>query len=130
MRASVQRFIESGGKFYAECGGLMYLAESIDGSEMVGIVPAKIEMTNRLQDFGYSEVTTRKHSILGAAGTSARGHQFHYSRCAGERGDLFTVRQGDRIYSEGFAFPNGLASYVHLHFLSNPVLVGNMLHSC
>src|SRR5262245_33268383 len=42
MRASVKRFIESGQKFYAECGGLMYLAHSIDDAQMVGVVPAKI----------------------------------------------------------------------------------------
>jgi cobyrinic acid a,c-diamide synthase len=58
MRASIRRFIESGLKFYAECGGLMYLAESIDGAEMVGVVPAKVEMTDRLVDFGYCKITT------------------------------------------------------------------------
>src|SRR5438477_3236060 len=46
MRESVKRFIDSGKKFYAECGGLMYLAEA-------GIIPTKIEMTDRLVDFGY-----------------------------------------------------------------------------
>jgi cobyrinic acid a,c-diamide synthase len=96
---------------------------------MVGIVQAKIEMTDRLVDFGYCEITTRKRSILGMAGTAARGHQFHYSRCTGSGGDVYTVRQGERLYAEGFLFPNGLASYVHLHFLSNPALAGNMLHS-
>jgi len=67
-------------------------------------------------------------TILGIAGTVARGHQFHYSRCAGWGGDLYTVRQGERLYTEGFEFANGLASYVHLHFLSNPALARNMLH--
>ena len=129
MRSSVRKFIESGKRFYAECGGLMYLAEAIDDSEMVGIVPAKVEMTDRLVDFGYCEVKTSQASILGPSGTVARGHQFHYSRCEGSSGDVYQVIQGQRQYSEGFAFPNGIASYIHLHFLSNPALARNMLNS-
>jgi cobyrinic acid a,c-diamide synthase len=129
MRASICRFIESGKKFYAECGGLMYLAESIDGTRMAGIVPVEIKMTERLVDFGYCEIRTNSDSILGPKGTTARGHQFHYSRCLGSSGAAYTVKQGTREYSEGFLFPNGVASYIHLHFLSNPALARNMLNS-
>jgi cobyrinic acid a,c-diamide synthase len=129
MRASVRRFIESGKLFYAECGGLMYLAESIDNARMVGVIPVQIEMTDRLVDFGYCEVTTRRDSILGPAGTIARGHQFHYSRSTQSGGGAYDVRQGQHEYPEGFVLPNGIASYIHLHFLSNPVLARNMLNS-
>jgi len=129
MRQSVRTFIESGKKFYAECGGLMYLSEAIGDARMVGILPARIEMTDRLVDFGYCEITTHEDSILGSAGTIARGHQFHYSRSCGSHGNLYEVRQGERSYQEGFCFANGVASYVHLHFLSNPALARNMLHS-
>jgi len=128
MRTSIRRFIESGRKFYAECGGLMYLAESIDDARMVGIVPVQIEMTGRLVDFGYCEIRTNSDSILGPRGTTARGHQFHYSRSTGS-GNGYSVKQGQREYSEGFIFPNGIASYIHLHFLSNPDLARNMLNS-
>ena len=105
----------------------MYLARSIDGAEMVGVVPAEIRMTERLVDFGYCEITTRRESILGPAGTKARGHQFHYSCLKGPSGDAYSVHQRTREYAEGFMFPNGIASYIHLHFLSNPVLARNML---
>ena len=99
------------------------------GARMVGVVPAQVEMTENLIDFGYCEITTRENSILGAAGTTARGHQFHYSRALNARGNAYTVRQGGREYSEGYVFPNGIASYIHLHFLSNPAIAKNMLHS-
>src|SRR5262249_19326184 len=79
IRDSIRRFIESGGRFYAECGGLMYLAKSIEGSEMVGILPTEVHLTNHPVDFGYCEVTTTHQSIVGPAGTKLRGHQFHYS---------------------------------------------------
>jgi cobyrinic acid a,c-diamide synthase len=130
MRRSVRRFIESGRPFYAECGGLMYLAKSIEDSKMVGILPTEILMTDHLVDFGYCEVTTRSDSILGPSGTKARGHQFHYSRSTNPSADpIYTVRQGTREYGEGFRFENGIASYVHLHFLSNPALCRSMLQS-
>src|SRR4029079_7673056 len=94
-----------------------------------GSVAAKIERTDRLVDFGYCEIATRNDSILGPAGTTARGHQFHYSRAIGATGDAYDVSQAGRRYAEGFLFPNGIASYIHLHFLSNPVLARNMLNS-
>jgi cobyrinic acid a,c-diamide synthase len=100
----------------------MYLAEA-------GIVPVEIEMTDRLVDFGYCEIRTNADSILGPCGTIGRGHQFHYSRCVGPSGDAYAVMQGSRTYTEGFVFPNGIASYIHLHFLSNPALARNMLNS-
>jgi cobyrinic acid a,c-diamide synthase len=130
MRDSVREFIRSGGRFYAECGGLMYLAQSIDAAEMVGVLPTRIQMTDRLVDFGYCEVTTCANSILGSAGTRVRGHQFHYSRCdTRAENPIYEVQQRDRAYSEGWCFPNGIASYIHLHFLSNPRVVQAMLHS-
>src|SRR5439155_7085489 len=127
MRRDVRKFVESGNRFYAECGGLMYLARSIDGAQMAGVLPVDIQMTDRLVDFGYCEITTQRQSVLGPAGTTARGHQFHYSRSMGTSGDAYAVRQGAREYFEGFLLPNGIASYVHLHFLSNPALARTML---
>ena len=106
----------------------MYLADSIDDARMVGVVSGRIEMTERLVDFGYCEIRTNTDSILGPPGTTARGHQFHYSRCE-RTGGAYTVRQGMRQYCEGFVFPNGIASYIHLHFLSNPALALNVLNS-
>jgi cobyrinic acid a,c-diamide synthase len=131
MRDSVRRFIERDHKFYAECGGLMYLARSLEGAKMVGLLPVDIQMTGKPVDFGYCEIETLRDSILGPAGTRGKGHQFHYSRCAAAENheEAYIVRQGPREYSEGFVFPNGIASYIHLHFLSNSAIARNMLHS-
>jgi len=128
MRQTIRRFIESGKRFYAECGGLMYLSKSIDGSEMVGILPTDIHLTDRLVDFGYCDITTRQASIFGPADTAIRGHQFHYSKATTAAPDpVYNVKQRTREYAEGWLLPNGIASYVHLHFLSNPSIVRHML---
>jgi cobyrinic acid a,c-diamide synthase len=130
MRRSVRNFIEAGRRFYAECGGLMYLSKSIEGSRMVGLIDADIEMTSYPVDFGYCEVTTQRSSILGPAGTVVRGHQFHHSRTVHTPpANLYVVRRQDTFGVEGYHFENGVASYVHLHFLSNPEVAWNLLHS-
>jgi cobyrinic acid a,c-diamide synthase len=129
MLESVRAYIRSGRRFYAECGGLMYLSESIDHVPMVGILPTRIEMTSRPVNFGYCDLTTGCDSILGPAETHARGHQFHYSEAKSESPEsLYRVHQRTRDYQEGFVLPNGVASYVHLHFLSNPQIACNLLH--
>jgi cobyrinic acid a,c-diamide synthase len=60
----------------------MYLAETIQErngrtAPMVGALPVTVVMTERLQRFGYVEVTFTRDCLLGSAGTTARGHSFH-----------------------------------------------------
>jgi cobyrinic acid a,c-diamide synthase len=132
MQAAVRRFVESGRTVYAECGGLMYLAQSIEGRDgrtwpMVGALPFAVVMTERLQRFGYVEVTLTRDCVLGAAGTTARGHSFHCSRIADVPPDVprsyrlrYTLAGIED--AEGFSVGGVLASYIHLHFRSNPLL--------
>ena len=132
MKSAVQRFIGSGRAVYAECGGLMYLAQSIQGRDgrtwpMIGALPLTVVMTERLQRFGYVEVTLTHDCVLGAAGTTARGHSFHCSRIADVPTDIpqsyrlrYTLSGAEE--PEGFSVGSVLASYIHLHFQSNPSL--------
>ncbi len=130
MLASVKRMIQSGMRCYAECGGLMYLSQAINGSPMAGLLETTVEMTGKPVDFGYCDVTTLQASILGAPGIQARGHQFHFSNVTrASLAPLYKVRQRTKEYAEGFCWPTGLASYVHLHFLSNVAIARNMLQS-
>jgi cobyrinic acid a,c-diamide synthase len=130
----IRTFTRSGGHIYAECGGLLYLSQqlrTIDGSvyPMLGILPLKMEMTNKLVDFGYVTVTLTQDCLLGPRGTTIRGHSFHYSRICSDN-DVATSYQVDFSLSgkqqrEGFTSGNVLASYVHLHFAANPTVAGH-----
>jgi cobyrinic acid a,c-diamide synthase len=132
MRAGVKRFIDAEQPVYAECGGLMYLAEFIqerDGRTwpMVGALPWTVVMTERLQRFGYVEVTFTRDCLLGPAGTTTRGHSFHWSRIQGSTAEMLRAYQlhytlADMDEAEGFTAGSVLASYIHLHFLSTPTL--------
>ena len=127
----IRAFARPGGHFYAECGGLLYLSQdlrTVDGSvyPMLGILPLKMEMTDKLIDFGYVTVTFTQDCLLGPRGTSIRGHSFHYSRICSDH-EVATSYQVDFSLSgkqqqEGFTRGNVLASYVHLHFGANPAV--------
>ncbi len=133
MRESVRRFAESGKPLYAECGGLMYLAQGIellDGArhEMVGLLPQWTRMLARLRTLGYVEVSLSEDSLFGKAGERLRGHEFHYSElvgdpaCNGNWSHAYSLkrRRNAEITPEGFQSGTILASYVHVHFASQP----------
>ena len=142
MRDAVAAFARNGGPVYAECGGLMYLTRGIvtaEGQEhaMVGLLPSQARMCRKLQALGYVEVETRASTILGAAGTRFRGHQFRYSELSpapavDEVGHVYSLhqRRGDSTPLEGYRLHNVIASYVHAHWASNPGVAAALVESC
>lgn len=135
MRASIKAFAASGKPIYAECGGLMYLADSIgtlDGAThpMVGLLRARVHMSRRLAALGYLEIASVKDTWLMRRGESARGHEFHYSTLeAGAEMPLLYEAHGfgGATKSDGFVSGGVVASYVHLHFASNPLLAQRLV---
>lgn len=119
---------------YAECGGMMLLAESIDGVAMAGVLPGQARLLPRRKALGYREVSFSADTPLGPAGTRARGHEFHYSELdlpeSVERCYNLSRKGGESLGTEGFRYKNVLASYVHLHFSSNPQLAENFVRFC
>jgi cobyrinic acid a,c-diamide synthase len=139
VRMAVRKFVEAGGPVYAECGGLMYLAdalEDLEGNvhEMVGILPAMVRMRPRRLSLGYTTVTTSAPSLLGPTGTVARGHEFHYSTLGDVPASvprvyhLAPARGAER--AEGYQIGNALLSYIHLHFGSNGAVAPALVEAC
>jgi cobyrinic acid a,c-diamide synthase len=141
-RQAVSDFVAKGGAVYAECGGLMYLTEAIvdaDGREhpMVGVLPTRARMRSHLVALSYVEVEGVGNRMFPPEGEVARGHEFRYSdidpmpeniaRCYRLR--KLRSRSGDTGL-EGYVVANCLASYVHLHFLSNPCFAARWLDLC
>jgi cobyrinic acid a,c-diamide synthase len=131
MLASVARFAEAGLPIYAECGGLMFLGKEIvtkDGAafSMAGVLPLRVQMTERLVNFGYTQVTFASDCLIGCAGGKARGHSFHCSTLVdiGPIAHVYRTRHSMTgcEENEGFCVGNVLASYIHLHFLSAPAM--------
>ena len=82
---------------------------------------------------GYRTMTCFRQCILGEAGMTARGHEFHYSTLV-SRGPLdyacgLRDAQGDSKGSDGLVLGNTLALYAHIHFASQPQLAGALVAS-
>jgi cobyrinic acid a,c-diamide synthase len=126
MRSQIADFIESGNPVYAECGGLMYLCRCLRWNgkmcEMVGIIPADVEMMLRPQGRGYVRVEeTNAHPWphTDMQGGEIPAHEFHYSRLKNIAGPLkyaYRVRRGFGVdgRNDGIVYKNTLASYTHL----------------
>ena len=130
MLSSIKKTVESGIPTYAECGGLMVLAEVLklksgQSLAMAGVVPGMVEMTKRLQYFGYCKIDLPKSGQV-------RGHEFHYSRWTEEstHANLWDVtRHSTRISRrEGFRTAKLHASFVHLYFPQAATLIREVLH--
>jgi cobyrinic acid a,c-diamide synthase len=132
----IRDFAKANRPIYAECGGLMFLAETLTTLDaksypMAGVLPVAIEMTKSLVHFGYADVEFTHDCLLGQSGTTVRGHSFHCSRIVAHDPLDCAYRVhyslSDRREPEGFVRGRVLGTYIHLHFRSNLSLVSSFL---
>jgi cobyrinic acid a,c-diamide synthase len=140
MHEDLRRAAKAGMPLYAECGGLMYLCESLvdlEGREwpMVGLLPGRSVMQRRLT-LGYRRARAAGDCWLFRSGEEVRGHEFHYSRWERESGEVqpaFYLRPLDGVGEarlEGCCRGGLWASYVHLLWWSKPELAERFLGAC
>ncbi len=122
-REELKKAADSGMPVYAECGGLMYLTESITSDKtyrMCGILPASAEMTGRIQALGYVKgETVASHSFL-ASGQTITGHEFHYSQlhlsCDARYALRLSRGKGIDGGKDGLLSQNVIGCYTHAYF--------------
>ena len=112
----------------------MYLHEIMEDSDrnehsMVGIIKGKCRKTDRLQRFGYMEMTANRDNILCKKGDKIRAREFHYfdSDC---NGNGFTAVKNDRQWECVNIDKNLFAGFPHLHFFANINFAENFMKSC
>ncbi|BAB59553.1 cobyrinic acid a c-diamide synthase [Thermoplasma volcanium GSS1] len=135
-RENIAKLIKKGVPTLAECGGYMYLTRTIvgqDGIEYpgVGIVPAKTFLTDKLI-LGYREIVSKTSNMLLRHGETARGHEFHRStiQFQDKVDHPFVLKYKDRFEEDGYYSNNVVASYVHIHFLSNIAIPKRFVEEC
>src|SRR3989441_6720650 len=69
MRKAVRRFAEAGRPVYAECGGLMYLAETLEDADrvahpMAGVLSPRGRMRPRPMALGYTPVAPTRGTLI------------------------------------------------------------------
>ncbi|MFF1762570.1 cobyrinate a,c-diamide synthase [Streptomyces sp. NPDC058266] len=120
LRKAVGELARSGAPVVAECAGLLYLARSLDGQPMCGVLDADARMSERLT-LGYRDAVAVSDSVLAANGTRVRGHEFH--RTVVEPGaspaPAWGITRPERRV-EGFVQGGVHASYLHVHWAAVP----------
>ena len=140
-RESIRSYIEAGGRTLAECGGMIYLSQSVlsdgdtdggsagscvgnIGNEMVGVLPFSItnERKRRKLTLGYRQFDYN--------GWRLKGHEFHYTQFAvpgtdGKDGGVCSLppsiaqvynAKGEKVTTPVFRYKNLIASYTHLYW--------------
>ncbi len=114
---------------YAECGGLMLLAQALhwEGTRfrMAGVLPFEVEVCARPQGHGYEELIVDCPNPYYAVGTRIRAHEFHYSRMVSAGGlppTACEVKRGTGCFRsrDGILVQNVWASYAHVHAAATP----------
>ncbi len=122
LLGAVGRRVAAGMVTWAECGGLLWLARSLDGHQMCGAIPADARMGTDLH-LGYRTATALVANPVTRAGSVLRGHEFHYSSLD-PAGDAMRIehRRGGSAQTAlaGHASPTMMASYLHVHLGTDP----------
>jgi cobyrinic acid a,c-diamide synthase len=118
MLNSIKNALEAGLKCYAECGGLMYLSEEIEGYKTVGFFKGKASMSKKLQHFGYAEIEALAPNIFSKGGVKVNCHEFHKSFVELQEKTIFKTEQvsydGEVTqWNCGYIKKNTLATYGH-----------------
>jgi cobyrinic acid a,c-diamide synthase len=128
LRADVAALAARGAPIAAECAGLLYLARSLDGVPMCGVLDTRAEMTPRLT-LGYRAAVARTDSALAPAGSRVRGHEFHRTVTDPPAGPA-PAWQWTAAGPEGFVDGGVHASYLHLNWAGSPALAERFVSSC
>jgi len=141
FRRNLKKAVEDGLPVYAECGGLMYLGESLVLGDrtypMAGVFPVQFCLEKAPQAHGYTIVEVSRSNPYYSQGAVLRGHEFHYSRVLtidlGKKDDIyfaFRMKRGKGIVDkmDGLCYKNVLATYTHLHALGAEEWVGGLIH--
>ncbi len=128
MASAITAHYQAGKAIFAECGGMLYLGESLQTLEgqsynMVGVMPGRAVMQPRLGGLGMQSVTFQQGELC--------GHTFHYSRLETDLEPAMhaikqrNALQGEAVYRQGAL----TASYLHFYFSSNPAACGQLFHA-
>lgn len=118
MHNAIRQYVEKGGKLLAECGGMMYLSNSIVDENghsypMVGIFDQDATMQNMKLKLGYRQFEYNK--------VVCKGHEFHYSSINSSLSSLAQIKnaKGSIVDTKLLRYKNAIAGYTHIYWGDN-----------
>lgn len=130
MCASVKKALERGIPCIAECGGFMYLTDSIAGFPMVGFLPGKSFDTGKLVRFGYVRLKANHDTLLCKTGEEICGHEFHHWDSENSGSSFTASKASGKSWNCVHATERLYAGYPHFHFYSNPDFAVSFYNTC
>lgn len=136
MLEAVRQSRADGIPMIAECGGFMYLHETLEGADgelyrMAGVIPGRCFRTERLGRFGYITLKALEGGLLCPEGSELKAHEFHYwdSEHCGES-FLAVKPDGSRSWKCGIMTDDMYAGFPHLFYYDSPKVVMRFVHAC
>ncbi|MBW1650553.1 MAG: cobyrinate a,c-diamide synthase [Deltaproteobacteria bacterium] len=130
FKNKIKLFAEAGMPIYGECGGLMYLSESIRIDDaiysMTGVLPIQYSFSKRPAAHGYTIIKVQEDNPYFKKGMIIKGHEFHYSKVEKWNGKdsslVFDMTRGVGLINkkDGALYKNVLGTYTHIHSAGNP----------
>ncbi|MDT5081252.1 MAG: cobyrinic acid a,c-diamide synthase [Mycobacterium sp.] len=121
-RQQINALAASGAPVHAECAGLTYLVDDLDGLPMCGVLSGSAHFTERLT-LGYRDAVAPVNSSLHPAGTRASGHEFHRTAVTFTRSyeSAWAFRGSEATTVADGAVDRGVhAAYLHTHAAAHP----------
>jgi cobyrinic acid a,c-diamide synthase len=128
LREQVAALAGRGAPVAAECAGLLYLARTLDGQPMCGVLDVHAEMTPKLT-LGYRAAVAAEDSVLAQAGDVVHGHEFHRTAADPPAGRQPAWRFTTGTL-EGHVAGHVVASYLHTHWAGHPAAAARFTAAC
>ena len=135
MLASIKNAINSGMPSLSECGGFMYLHDSIcvDGIEypMVGVIEGTCSKKEKLVRFGYLTISENADRFISSGCKDIKGHEFHYYDSSNNGEDGTSVKpKGNRSWKSAHISANHWWGFAHLYYQSNVGFAEAFIDKC
>ena len=135
MRADIRAAIRSGMPVIAECGGFLYLHETLTVSDgetypMVGCIPGNAYPMGRLQRFGYITMTAQTDSLLCRRGAHLTAHEFHYWESEHPGTAFHAVKPDGRTWDCAHAGKRLYAGFPHLYWYEDRTCAERFVRAC
>ncbi len=134
MRRSIRAVADGGMPYLAECGGFLYLHETLEDPDgrawpMCGVYPAKAFCAGKLGSFGYVTVCGSRPQDLLAKGEQVRGHEYHYYESTDPGEGCTAVKPGStRQWPCMHVTDHSAAGFAHLYYRSDAKMILRFLN--
>ena len=122
VRQQLRTLAATGAPIHAECAGLAYLVDDLDGQPMCGVLSGSARFTERLT-LGYRDAVAATESPLHALGVRVAGHEFHRTAVTfAQKYEPAWAFRGSAAgnVADGAVYAGVHAAYLHVHAAAHP----------